>query len=291
MTHQIFFIVCLLFCLTANNTAEGSQPTSYISPRIVAKRAPPMKESSYFLVILADAPHFDYSDGRRFIRSWRKHPQGGRKDGTVGHAWIYLKGEMGGKPVELEGGHSGERGGRSLTYMEGVDYLISCGEPNPIRYLFEPLEDGYFEPGPGTHSPTFAAKVDLSKEQFEAILAYIHPTRYPYRSYSLTGRQCASFAVQVAALADLMIDAEVILPLPKTVKVGRETFTLYENEKYSSITFCSPDMVEQELIRRVLEGKAECALDWYLNKRVQKKASKNRFGRSCTLPCLSCQRP
>ncbi|WP_143406449.1 hypothetical protein [Estrella lausannensis] len=222
-----------------------------------------MKPSPCFLVMLVDAPHFDYSDGDLFLRSWRKHPQGGRKDGTVGHAWIYLRGVKDGKVVEIEGGHSGERGVRSLTYMEGVDLLIQRGEKNPVRYLFESLEDGYFESGSGTHRPTFAAKIDLTREQFEAILAYIHPSCYPYKSYSLTGRQCASFVVQVAALADLSITAEVTLPLPKCVRVGRQYFSLYEDEKYSTITFCSPDMVEQELIRRVFEGRAEYALDWY----------------------------
>lgn len=263
MWRKKALVYLFLLLLLPYSFLEPTCPTRYLSPRHAVKRWAPMKKTPFFLVILADAPHFDYSDGTRFLRSWRKHPQGGRKDGTVGHAWIYLRGIKHGKVVEIEGGHSGERGRHSLTYMEGVDLLIRKGERNPVSYLFESLEDGYFEAGPGTHRPTFAAKIDLTEEQFEAILAYINPACYPYKSYSLTGRQCASFVVQVAALAGLSIKAEVTLPLPRCVKIGSEVFSFYEDDKYSTITFCSPDMVEQELIRRVIEGKAEYALDWY----------------------------
>lgn len=239
------------------------ESTEYLSPRLAARKAVPMKESPFFLVLCTDAPHFNYEDGSRFVQSWRKHPQGARKDGTVGHAWILLGGFLDGKRVYIEGGHSGERGVHNLTYMEGVDALARQGDPNPIRYLFEPLNDGYFEKGPGTHLPTFAAKVDLTQEQFLSIVSFINPRRYPYKTYSLTGRQCASFVVQVAGLAGISIESEVTLNLPATFCFRGESVILYRDERFSKITFSSPDMIEQELIRLVKERKAECALDWY----------------------------
>lgn len=266
MRMNLYLNMTILFSLLLCSL----EPTEYISPRSVARKAKQMKESPYFLVICTDAAHFNYDDGLEFLKSWRKHPQGSRKDGTVGHAWIVLSGTLNGQAVFIEGGHSGERGVHSLTYMEEVDFLKKQGDPNPVRALFEPLKDGYFQKGRGCHFPSFAAKIDLTEEQFLMIISFIHPKRYPYKDYSLTGRQCASFAAQVAALAGVNINSEVTLKLPQTFNVGKEKIVLFQDPKFSEITFSTPDVVEQELIRLVLEGKLECALDWYYIPRAVK---------------------
>jgi len=250
------FLLAVFFCFTLHST-------EYLCPTRAALKARPMTESPYFLVLCVDAPHFNYEDGLSFLQSWQKHPQGARKDGTVGHSWIMLKGTFRGKPVIIEGGQSGETGFNGKTYMERVAELIEAKDENPARALFEPLADGYFEKGPGTHFPTFAAKIDLTQEQFEALLRYIHPKNHPYERYSLTGNQCASYVAKVAELAGVKIESQVTMPLPSEFYAGGEHVVLYKDPKFSEITFSTPDKIEQELIRLVREGRAECALDWY----------------------------
>ena len=50
------------------------------------------------------------------------------------------------------------------------------------------------------------------------------------------------------------------------VYYGDRWIRLWEDARYSTMTFATPDVVEKSLIQAVEEGKAEYAMDWYLNK-------------------------
>ena len=79
-----------------------------------------------------------------------KHPSDGSKNGDVGHAWIYLQGNVNGESIVIEGGHSGELGICQPKYFDGIMNYVeygyadsSCGEmcclrnePNPVKYLW-----------------------------------------------------------------------------------------------------------------------------------------------------------
>lgn len=230
-----------------------------------------LSESDYALFILVDARHLDYSNSQTFLQTMTKHPSNGCKECSVGHAWILLRGlDKNGKRIEIEGGHSGEWGVVQPKYFEGMMRYALEGDPNPVRYLWEEMQDGVFQQGNGGHIPTFAAKINLTQEEYEAIYSYIQPNAYPYRRYSLTKRQCASFVVQAAALAGINLESEVTIPIAKYALIGGECIKLWSNPEYSQITIATPDLLEKSLIEQVKREGMEYALPWYLrNKSCQ----------------------
>jgi hypothetical protein len=227
-----------------------------------------MRESDYFLIVLVNARHLDYTDTVSFFNTVAKHPSDGSLTGDFGHAWIFLKGKLKGETILIEGGHSGERGVMQARYFDGImnyNDSISPHEPNPAKYLWETLNDGYFEKGSGGHRPTFAAKVDLTENEFMNILAFIHPSSYPYMQYALTGQQCSSFAAQAAALGHFYFESETTMAIRPRVWYGNQWVRLWDDPCYSTIRFATPDVIEKGLMKAVKEGRAENAIDWYNN--------------------------
>lgn len=275
---QLFCIFFLTSCSYAPRSTDYQELYCHLNKPICWQDYE-MVESDYFLIILVDARHLDYSDNKSFLGTVAKHPDDGSKNGDIGHAWIYLQGIKNGKKIALEGGHSGERGVLQAKYFDGImnynDFGYAnptteqikqpCYEKNPIKYLWTTQQDGFFQKGSGNHSPTFAAKIDLTKEQFEKILLYIQK-QYPYDQYGLTGYQCSSFVAHVAAIAGFYFEYNMEMPLQKKVWYGGRWVRFWEDEDYSSLVFASPDKVEQSLMEAVEEGRAEYALDWYLNR-------------------------
>lgn len=236
----------------------------------------PMQEDDYFLIILVDACHLDYTDACRFFQSVAIHPNGSRR-GDIGHAWIYLQGKCNGRIFVLEGGHSGEKEEPPARYFDGIMNYNDWGyanptpeqircpryELNPIQYLWTIRKDGFFQKGSGGHYPTFAAKISLSPQQFEQILSFIRPSYYPYRYYGLMGPQCCTFAAQVAALAGLSLATQMTMHIVPCIYYEKTWIRLWEDPCYSRITFSTPDVLEKSLIKAVENGEAEYALDWY----------------------------
>lgn len=211
-------------------------------------------ESACFIILAIDARHLDYTHASLFLKSVAKHPSDGSKNSDFGHAWIYLK-----KGDEVfEGGHSAERGFLQPRYIEGVCLLAEKGDPNPGRYLWAEQQDGYCELGSGGHRPTFAAKIDLSEEQYEQVVAFI--AQYPFNHYAISGHNCASFVADIAALIGLPLDYQETLMLPPIV-MG---MPLWRDPCYACITIASPDRLEKSLIDLVRTGQAEPARQWLI---------------------------
>lgn len=227
-----------------------------------------MQETPYFLVILVEARHLDYSHPQAFFKTLAKHPSDGSKNGDVGHAWIYLKGIIDEKPVFLEGGHSGELGILQPRYVEGVFLQYENQSENPISYLWECQKDGFFQCGSGNHYPTFAAKVDLTEEQFLRLLKFVEI--YDYHEYAITGNQCSSFAAQAAAFAGLFLSCDVTMKIDPCLNLAGHKIRLWSDSVYSEISFSSPDQLEKSLLEAVNEGKAEYALSWYQKRHPRK---------------------
>jgi hypothetical protein len=241
------------------------------------ERALKAKECDYFLVILVDAKHLNYANNRAFFRSVIKHPSNGSKDGTVGHAWFYLHGNVAGQPFNLEGGHSGELGRRQPKYFDGIMNYIDYGyanptriektcplfEPNPVKYLWETQRDGFFQKGNGGHRPSYAAKIALTADQFQRILDFIW--EYSYSQYSITDQQCSQYVTQIAALVGWYLDDKITMNIQPVFKLRGRTLRMWEDSKYATITFSSPDKLERSLRKSVKGGRAEPALRWYQN--------------------------
>lgn len=223
------------------------------------------KESDFFLVLLVDARHLDYTDNCALLQTMAKHPSDGSKNGDVGHAWIYLKGVVDGKIIEIEGGHSGELGQIQPKYLEGVVVGLESHADNPIRYLWNTLNDGFFQRGCGDHLPTTAVKKILTADEFHDIYHFIDS--YQYCKYSLTQRQCVSFVADVAAFAGLSLDHEITIAIDPQIEIGGEVLHLWQDPRYSYFTFSSPDVLEKSLIEACLQGTVEDARFWYIRKK------------------------
>ena len=217
-------------------------------------------ESDCFIILAVDARHLDYTHCTSFLRTVAKHPSDGSKNSDFGHAWIYLKRGQ----ESFEGGHSAERGLVQPRYIEGVCLLAEKGDPNPGRYLWAEQKDGYCELGSGNHRPTFAAKIDLTDEQYQLILDFI--ADYCFEYYAITGRSCATFVANIAALIGPQLDYQETLQLPPVV-LG---LPLWSDPCYSQITLASPDRLEKSLIDLVNSGYAEPAHQWLLRHRHEK---------------------
>lgn len=237
-------------------------------------------ETECFLVILVNARQLDYSSGHNLFKTMAKHPSDGSKNGDVGHAWIYLQGDMNGSAFYVEGGHSGELGIVRPKYFEGVmnyhDYGYSDPtdeemknpryEPNPIKYLWASPKDGFFQEGSGGHTPTYAIKIDIDKAKFNEILRFINPVNYDYKDYAITRNQCSSFVTQVSALAGLNLADKVTIHINSKVRIFGKDYHLWTDSQYSTITFSSPDILQESMKDAVKKGIAEEATHWYKKK-------------------------
>ncbi len=218
-------------------------------------------KSDYFVILLVSARHLDYFNSQSFLMTLAKHPSDGSLNGDVGHAWVYLQG----KGEFLEGGHSGELGLAEPKYFDGVMDLVESGDPNPICYMGRTLSDGFFQPGCGGHRPTYAVKLDLTKEAYEEIKDFIK--NYDYSRYSLSCRQCVSFVDEIASRAGLNLETEVKMRVDQFVSLGKYRIRMWTNPEYRDLTFLSPDVLEKSLMKAVQEGKCASALNWYLENR------------------------
>lgn len=231
--------------------------------------ATPTWDSPYFLVVYVDARHLDYTDNASFFRTVAKHPSDCSKTGDVGHAWIYLQGVVDDEIVCIYGGHSGERGVIQAKYFDGIMNNIDFGdanptesqmdcpkyEANPAKYLWDVQYDGYFEWGSGMHKPTFAAKIDITCEQFERIVQYIKT--YDYRRYSLVQNQCSSFATHIASLAGIDLECETTINLESVMYYRGEQIRFWTDPSYARLTLSTPDVLEKSLMDAVRDGRMQ----------------------------------
>ncbi|CDR33693.1 hypothetical protein [Criblamydia sequanensis] len=210
-----------------------------------------------FVIILVDAPYFDYKDGNSFFESLKKRAK--NTEATFGHAWVLLKGTLKGKPLFFECGFSGERG--DIGYFKGMDQLFRKKDPNPVRYLQTPLKDGFLEQGAGKHTPTMAAKINLTDDQFEAIFNFIGSYSYP--TYDLSSKQCVTFIADILGVIDLTVDTWTRISIPEWLTIEGQNYRMWSDKRFSSFCFHSPDALEYELSRLIKEGKAQEAYEDY----------------------------
>jgi len=261
---RLFCLLCIIAFTACHPTCFRSEYISQYNhievARATARAEKPFKDDPYFLVLLVDAKHLDYSEVPLLFSTIAKHPNGSRER-DVGHAWVVLSGFRDGKRMLIEGGHSGELGVIAPRYLDGI--LLHEDEPNPIRYLYTTLPDGYFEAGSGGHSPTYAIRLALTETQFEAIYQFMQPHNYPYNHYSLLESQCTSFAAKIAALAGLDLGYEISIAVPSSLELAGHKVRLWSDPKYQTMTLETPDILEKSMIDAVLSGKAHSALAWY----------------------------
>ena len=211
-------------------------------------------ESPYTLTIYVRAPRLDYTSFLKLCHSTQVHPVDGNRNGDVGHAWVRLVGQRDGETLCVEGGHTGDFGHSCPKYAVGIRKLIEKGDPNPIRYIWTTKHDGIFQPGNGGHSPTFAAKFNLTQKQFEKALRVVNS--YDYQTYRLLDRQCASFAVAVAQAAEIELDHTLDIEIEPVIRLYGCSVPLWSDPYYRRIKLTTPDILERSLIYKVADGQA-----------------------------------
>ena len=267
---KVILIFTLLFvALTVSyggmKTKEWLWRYSYIDDiRTISKKFPSFSPSDeYFLVVLVDAQHADYSSSQGYLgslaRSFFNHHYL-----DPGHAWVVLAGTKDGKPWFFEGGHTVNCPDLTKYYLKGILGLSSDGpEPNPARCLFSPTDIGNFEYGPGDSQPSFAAAIPLTKEGFERILRLFDEDGYDFSRWGVQGPNCVQFALSCLAAVGVEFDCSDVLPVPPSLSVLGHEIPLWTNPVYSHLDLKTPDLLEKRLYDLVRQRIASFALPWY----------------------------
>jgi len=272
----IIYVVTIAIAVSVSSCVlqPGSKLSEHDSE--LNQKSVEVTKSDYFIVFLVASRNLDYIDNKALfntVRNIDNPKKGGR---VVGHSWVYVHGIKEGKKFFLEGGHSALlKGGPG--YVSGVINLNKYGyadrkdlpeigvryEPNPIKYLWAVRKDGFFQRGAGGHSPTFAARVNITKNEFEQVLVFMKKDNYKYKDFSIINRQCTTFVARLAALVGLELEHTVTVQVDSKINVGDKNYRLWTDPLYSKITFASPDKMESSLRRAVADGQATSVLNWY----------------------------
>lgn len=261
---RIWFVICLLsFSLTASAGGSSERP---------------------FIVFLVAAAHLDYEESTRLLTQLQN--SNWLSPVFMGHSWVYLEGQEGSRREIYENGVTLRDTKSGVEqFINGVLDLARYGyvnptsaqrdqpryEPNPISYLWRELPIGYLYSKFEVESrPSFAARVDLTEEQFRRVRTLLDPSLPEYKIFQLTGHQCSSFVAKVAARIGIHIEHQVKIKIPPQMYYQGELIRLWTDPYYSHITLSSPDIIESSLRNLVAKGLAVEALNWYLN-------SKNSF--------------
>lgn len=217
-------------------------------------------DKNHLLLFCLDAPGLNYASLKDFLLTMCKHPNTFNKEGRVGHAWICLL-EEGKFDQLLEVGHSGELGIVQPKYFNGVLNLNASGysdllapsqsrpyrfEPNPIKYLFDPLNDGFLQRGAGGHQPTSVFGVWISDAQKKKIFEVL--SNYPKHIYSLCEYQCCGFIEQVAKSIGIHLTSNITIPIEREIISQGVSIRLWKDEEYSQITVKTVDHLCESLI-------------------------------------------
>lgn len=219
--------------------------------------------SEYFLVVLVDAKHPDYSSPSNYCSSLV--PGMLRcKAPDPGHAWIVIVGTKDGKPWIFEGGHTVNCSAVTKHYIK---HLLGWSDTkqteNPATALFVPTTVGSLEVGPGENRPSFAAAIPLTQEGFDRISRLFDENGYDFSHWGIQGPNCVQFALSCLSAAGIELSCYDTLSVPQSLSLFGKTLSLWTNPSYSKLTLKTPDLLEKRLLDLVKCGKAFYALPWY----------------------------
>jgi hypothetical protein len=217
----------------------------------------------YFLVVLVDARHLDYTSPSNYFCSLS---QGLflDQDPNTGHAWIVLIGKEDGHPWVFEGGHTGEFGLYAPRYFDEV-VRLSWDEhhPNPAYYLFTTLPDGTIQYGSGGHTPTFAAAFPLTEVGYCRVRRLLAQDGYDFSQWGIRGPNCIRFVHSCLAAIGVEVDCQETFVMPPSFRYKGEEVTLWSDPVYSKFDIETPELLEKRLWELTEEGRALVASRWY----------------------------
>ena len=254
--------------LSASVTACGSRHEAsgraavvtppFASPDVHASAEPPGAGGApsypYALVVYVDAAGLDTRSPTRLLRSlfgWRTVFRRGQ---GVGHAWLALV-----SPGDVfVGGHTGEYGIDRAPYAQGVLTAIREGEPDPVAYLWEEMDDGRYHSGSDHHRADRWCRFPLDAKAHARVTACLES--YDYDRFALRGHLCTDLVATCAAAAGISLGHEVTLQIPPTVEHHGRELTLWTDPRYASLTIGLPDVLLQSL--QLAEARGLCVQTW-----------------------------
>lgn len=264
---SIFIFLIVLVCASCSSRMSDSyiHRYQYLGGIQATKQSGPhfSKEPEYFLVVLVDARHLDYSSPSKYFSTLSQglfFPQ----DPNTGHTWVVLAGKEDGKDWFFEGGHTGEFGLYAPRYFDEVVRLaLDEGHPNPASYLFTTLPDGCLQYGSGGHLPTFAVAFPLTKEGFFRVHRLLANEGYDFSRWGIQGPNCIRFSLACLAAIGIEISCQENFVLPKSFAYKGRQILLWSDPSFSCITVETPELFEKMLWGLVESGKGSVALKWY----------------------------
>jgi hypothetical protein len=219
--------------------------------------------SDYFLVVLVDARHLDYSSPRNYFSTLSQGlflPQ----DPNTGHTWIVLAGKEERKPWVFEGGHTGEFGLYAPRYFDEVVRLSwDENHPNPASYLFDSLPDGCLQYGSGGHFPTFAAAFPLTENGYRRVRRLLTAGGYDFSRWGIRGPNCIHFSLACLASVGIELNCKETIRLPRSFTYKGAEIELWSDPTFSTFCVDTPELLEKRLWDQVERGNAVVATKWY----------------------------
>lgn len=213
-------------------------------------------DTGYWLFVMTSAPPLDFSSAQGFIDSLRKNA-GGKHDGTLGHSWLKLVAP----DRRVECGHTGQQGIEVEGYQNGVIRRIRQGDPNPVAYLWEELNDGSCQPGSGGFTPTLAVGRAVSPDEFDRLWDYV--ASYDYRCYSLRGAQCTTFVLGALERIGMHLDATLHVAIRERQLLRGKSIRFWTDPAYRTLDVPVPQVLEQRLREAVDRGDFLDVTTWY----------------------------
>jgi len=210
----------------------------------------PVGDEGYYLYILNEATHWDYSDTTSLLLSIRLRP--------LTHSWLILESPQ----DRQEFGHTGNFGLEKLRYQEGVQQWDRDNHPNPIAYLWQTMSDGQFQIGKPNRTPTFVWRMPITKRRYQAIYEYVMQRKYD--QFSLRDNNCVDMVTDAAALAGINLIHRIRLTLPAEKKILGRTLHAWTDPQYRILDYSTPDVLEADLRQLAQFGIGSDVTEWYL---------------------------
>lgn len=250
-------LICLMLlsaCSWKPRTYSYREQYAYLQEELPLPVEP---SDPYYMVVLVNARRLDYSDQGSLIKTINKHPVDASKRGDIGHAWFLLHG----KGETIEAGHASKE--EDPGYFEQFMESQNNGHPNPIHHFWADRFDGLYHTGARGHSPTLAALIPLTQQQWRNIRAFVDPHIYDYRRYNIVEHQCTTLVTSAAKMAGVQLDAWVTVDIAPDIYILFKKLRMWKDPYYSKLRFANPDRLEAALYGAIKAGKATNVTDWY----------------------------
>lgn len=211
----------------------------------------PVGDEGYYLYILNEHANWDYSTASSLVFTIWMRPWA--------HSWLILESPR----DRLEFGHTGDLGQTQPRYHEGVFQGIRKGDPDPIAYLWQTMNDGQFQTGQPSRPPTFVWRMPITRRRYHLIHEYV--MQRTYDRFGLRSNNCTNLVAEVAALAGIHLIHRIQLTLPQETKFFGRMRRVWTDPRYRILEYATPEVLDADLRHLARLGIGTDVTEWYLS--------------------------